>query len=293
MIPFPNISPEIFSISLGEFELTLRWYAVSYIAGFVVATYLIRFFIRRDRLWRYRTPPFDVDQADTFITYLILGVIIGGRLGYVLFYNFAYYYENPGAILRVWDGGMAFHGGFIGVVIAVILFTRYNGIPLLSAADLIAIASPPGLMFGRLANFVNAELWGRPTDAPWGIIFPGERAQTCSGILGDCARHPSQLYEAGLEGLLLFVLLIILAYLGCFKRPGLITGVFIIGYGISRYIVEFFRVADPQFVTAENPLGYIYNYGDYGITMGQLLSLPMIFVGVIFILIGVGSKTKG
>lgn len=293
MIPFPDISPEIFSISFGEFEFSLRWYAVSYILGFIVAIYLMRFFIRREGLWKYRTPPMEYEQAEGFLTYLILGVILGGRLGYVLFYNFSYYLQNPLDIIRVWDGGMAFHGGFVGVVLVVIFYTRYNGIPLLSAADLIAIATPPGLMFGRIANFINAELWGRPTEAPWGVVFPGERAQNCSGITGDCARHPSQLYEAGLEGLLLFSILLCLAFIGMFRRPGFITGVFILGYGVSRYIVEFFRVADPQFLSSDNPLGYVYRLGDFGVTMGQLLSLPMIFAGAIFILLSLSNKFEG
>ena len=293
MIPFPDISPEIFSLSFGDFEFSLRWYAVSYVAGFMVAIFLMRFFIRRESLWKYRTPPMEGEQAEGFLTYLILGVIVGGRLGYVFFYNFTYYLENPVDIIRVWDGGMAFHGGFIGVVLAVIFYTKYNGIPLLSAADLIAIATPPGLMFGRIANFINAELWGRPTDVTWGVIFPGERAQNCPEIIGDCARHPSQLYEAGLEGLLLFSILLCLAFIGLFRKPGFITGVFILGYGVCRYIVEFFRVADPQFLSPENPLGYIYRVGDFGVTMGQLLSLPMIFVGSLFILFSLSVKVKG
>ena len=138
------------------------------------------------------------------LTYLILGVIIGGRLGYVLFYNFSYYLQNPLDIIRVWDGGMAFHGGFVGVVLVVIFYTQYNGIPLLSAADLIAIATPPGLMFGRIANFINAELWGRPTEAPWGVVFPGDRAQNCPGIVGDCARHPSQLMKLDWRAFIIF-----------------------------------------------------------------------------------------
>ena len=142
MVPFPNISPEIFSFTVGGFEVALRWYALSYVVGFILALTVIRFFLKRESLWRYRTAPMDIEQADSFLTYLILGVIIGGRLGYVFFYNPKFYMENPEAILRVWDGGMAFHGGFIGVVIAVFGFCKYNGIPILSAADLIAISTP-------------------------------------------------------------------------------------------------------------------------------------------------------
>lgn len=290
MIPFPNISPEIFSISVGGVEVALRWYAVSYIAGFVVAIYIMRFFIKKEHLWNHKTPPMDPIQVDTLITYLILGVIIGGRLGYVFFYNFGFFMEQPISIIRIWDGGMSFHGGFFGVVLAVIFYCRFNGIPLLSGSDLIALATPPGLLFGRLANFINAELWGRPTNSFFGVVFPGERAQYCPGFTEPCARHPSQLYEAGLEGLLLFFILICLPFVGCLKRPGFITGVFLIGYAASRFLVEFFREADPQFMSPENPLGYVYSIGALGLTMGQLLSFPLLILGIFFML---KSFTRG
>jgi len=290
MIPFPNISPEIFSFNVGGFEVALRWYALSYILGFILALYIMKFLLKRDYLWRFKTPPMDLEQADSFLTYLIIGVIIGGRLGYVLFYNADYYFVNPGAILRVWDGGMAFHGGFLGVVIAVIGFCKFNGIPLLSAADLIAISTPPGLLFGRTANFINAELWGKPTNFSLGVVFPGERAQDCPGVIGTCARHPSQLYEAGLEGVILFVFLIIFALSGRLKTPGFIMGFFIFGYGLSRFFVEFFREADPQFITFGNPLGYVYSFGDFGLSMGQVLSLPMVVVGFLIVFISIIKK---
>lgn len=292
MIEFPNISPEIFSVSIGGFDFALRWYAVSYILGFILAGFVMRFFIARDVLWKHKTPPMETEQADGFISYLVLGVIVGGRLGYVFFYNFDFYLDNPFDILKVWDGGMAFHGGFAGVVITVILYSRYHGIPLMSAADLIALASPPGLMLGRVANFINAELWGRPTDVPWGVIFPGERAQNCPEIIGPCARHPSQLYEAGLEGAVLFIILIGLAYMGYLLRPGFVTGSFIFGYGVSRFFLEFYRVADPQFFSDENLLGYAYRYGDFGVTMGQALSLPMIIVGALFITLSLIPRNR-
>lgn len=290
MIPFPNISPEIFSVTIGGFEFALRWYAVSYIAGFILAVCIMRYFLKRNYLWKYRIAPMDIEQVDSFITYLILGVIIGGRLGYVLFYNFAFYLENPINILRVWDGGMAFHGGFLGVVLVVYGFCRFNGIPLLSGADLIAISTPPGLMLGRIANFVNAELWGKPTQLSFGVVFPGVRAQDCPDVIGLCARHPSQLYEAGLEGILLFGILIVLALSGFLKKPGFIMGAFISGYGLSRFLVEIFREADPQFITAENPNGYIYNVGDYGLSMGQALSLPMIAVGFLLVILALSRR---
>ena len=292
MIAFPNISPEIFSFNIGGFEVALRWYALSYIIGFILALYVMKFFLNREYLWSYKTAPMDIEQADSFLSYLILGVILGGRLGYVFFYNFEFYMENPEAILRVWDGGMAFHGGFIGVVVAVFGFCKLNGIPLLSAADLIALSTPPGLFLGRVANFINAELWGKPTNFSLGVVFPGERAQDCPEVVGLCARHPSQLYEAGMEGIILFIVLIALALLGLLKRPGFIMGIFIAGYGISRYIVEFFREADPQFITSENLFGYVFSFGDFGFSMGQLLSIPMILIGLLAVLMSSMKKAK-
>ena len=182
MIPFPDISPEIFSIELFGINFALRWYAISYIMGFICAFKLMKFFIVRDFLWAAERPPFSLVQAESFLTYLVLGVIIGGRLGYVIFYNLEYYALNPISILRIWDGGMSFHGGFIGVVVAVIIFSRANNLALWSTSDLIAVSAPPGLFFGRIANFINGELWGRPTELPWGVIFPGDLAQKCEAF---------------------------------------------------------------------------------------------------------------
>ena len=290
MIPFPDISPEIFSFELFGTNFALRWYAVSYILGFFCALRLMKFFLVRKFLWTAEKPPFSQDQADSFLTYLILGVIIGGRLGYVFFYNLEYYTLNPLAIFRIWDGGMAFHGGFIGVIVAVILFSLSNKIPIWPTADLIAVSTPPGLLFGRIANFINAELWGRPTEVYWGVIFPGKLAQKCDGVIGPCARHPSQLYEAGLEGLLLYIVLMYIALKGGLKSPGYLTGVFALGYGASRFLVEFFRVPDPQFFSQANPYGFAFKLGDYGITMGQSLSLPMILVGLILCIRSAGCK---
>ena len=281
MIPFPDISPEIFSIEFFGINLALRWYAVSYILGFICALSIMKFFVVRKRLWPFENPPLSTEQAESFLTYLILGVIIGGRLGYVLFYNLEYYVLNPLAIVRIWDGGMAFHGGFVGVIVAVLLFCWANKLSLWPTADLIAVSTPPGLFFGRVANFINAELWGRPTDVYWGVIFPGDLAQQCDGVIGPCARHPSQLYEAGLEGLLLLIVLVYIALKGGFKSPGLLTGVFALGYGASRFFVEYFRVPDPQFFSEINPFGFAFTFGHVGITMGQSLSLPMIVFGLV------------
>lgn len=290
MVPFPNISPEIFSFELFGINFALRWYAVSYIFGFICALKIMKVFVVKESLWAQEKPPISEDQADSFLTYLILGVIIGGRLGYVVFYNFEYYALNPLSILRIWDGGMAFHGGFLGVLIAIIFFCYANKLSLWSTADLIAVSTPPGLFFGRLANFINAELWGRPTEVHWGVIFPGDLAQQCDGIIGPCARHPSQLYEAGLEGILLLLVLFYMAYNGAFKKPGLLAGVFVLGYGASRFLVEYFRVPDPQFVSLANPYGFAFKFGEVGITMGQSLSLPMIVVGLLLCIQHVGRK---
>ncbi|WP_170478456.1 prolipoprotein diacylglyceryl transferase [Ruegeria arenilitoris] len=286
VIDFPELSPELFSISIFGMELALRWYALAYIAGILIAWRMAAGAIRRPTLWPADTPPIKPEQLEDFITWIILGVILGGRLGFVLFYQPGYYLSHPLEILMVWQGGMAFHGGLLGVVIATYIFARRHDIAILSLADLVAYTVPPGLFLGRLANFINAELWGRPSELPWAVIFPGAAAQDCPGVIaGVCARHPSQLYEAILEGLLLGGLLLWLVYRrDCFRTPGFVMGVFLAGYGISRFIVEFFRQPDVQFVSAGNPLGLAFHIGGYGLTMGQILSLPMIALGVWFAL---------
>lgn len=286
MIPFPEISPEIFSISLFGFELALRWYALAYIAGIIIAWQISLAAIRRPALWRGNVPPMTRAQIEDLLTWIIVGIIVGGRLGFVLFYQPAYYLANPGQIAMVWQGGMAFHGGFLGVVVAAWIFTARHKIPRLAAADAIALGVPVGLMLGRLANFINGELWGRPTDMPWGVVFPGAAAQDCAGVIGVCARHPSQLYQAGLEGALLLAVMLWLAFRrDALKIPGQITGVFLAGYGVARFIVEYFRQADPQFITANNPMGHAIRLGEAGITMGQVLSLPMLAAGIVLIVI--------
>lgn len=279
MIPFPEISPDIFSISIAGREFALRWYALAYLVGLLLGWRIIVALMRRPGLWG-GTAPMRPEQVEELLTWVIGGVILGGRLGFVLFYDPAYYMANPAEIVKVWEGGMSFHGGFLGVVIAAWLYARRNGIPPLRLADALAVAAPVGLLLGRIANFINAELWGRPTDAPWGVIFPGEAAQTCPGIVGPCARHPSQLYEAGLEGLLLGLILMILVRRGGLQRPGLALGVFLAGYGAARFVVEFFRQADARFVTPDNPWGHVLGGPVWGVTMGQLLSLPMLIAGL-------------
>ena len=282
-IPFPDISNEIFAIDLFGFHLALRWYALAYLAGLLAGFFIVRSLMRRAALWPGDRAPMAPERTEDLLTAIILGVILGGRLGFVFFYQPGYYLSHPAEILKVWEGGMSFHGGFLGTVVAGLWFCRRHGVPALQLSDAMALVAPVGLFFGRLANFVNAELWGRPTDLPWGVIFPGEAAQDCAGYLpGACARHPSQLYEAGLEGLVLGLLLLVLVRAGALKRPGLITGIFLLGYGLARFAVEFVRQADAQFITPDNPLGYAVQAGGFGLSMGQVLSLPMIAAGLWF-----------
>ena len=282
-IPFPNISPEIFAVELGGMTFALRWYALAYIVGLVVGWRLVVATCARPALWS-GPAPMTAEQVERLLTWVIIGVILGGRIGFVLFYQPGYFMENPASILRVWEGGMSFHGGFLGVVVAGILFCRRERIPMLQAADLMALAAPTGLFLGRLANFINAELWGRPTDLPWGVAFPGEAAQFCPGITGICARHPSQLYEAVLEGLFLGAALFYLSWRkGWLKSPGRLLGLFLAGYASARFLVEFVRQPDPQFISDGNPLGLAFHIGGFGLTMGQALSLPMLAVGLWFL----------
>ena len=282
-IPFPNMSPELFSIDIGGFHLALRWYALAYIAGLLIGWKLVERMVKTPRLWP-GPAPMTPEQVERLLTAVILGVIVGGRLGFVLFYQPGYYLENPSHLLRVWEGGMSFHGGFLGVVAAGVWFCRREKVPMLPVGDLMATVAPIGIFFGRLANFVNAELWGRPTTLPWGVAFPGDAAQFCPGVVGVCARHPSQLYEAALEGLLLFIVIAVMVWRrGWFLWPGRVAGLFFAGYGAARFFVEFFRQPDPQFITEGNPLGLALHVAGYGLTMGQILSLPMIVAGVWFI----------
>ena len=282
MIPFPDIAPEIFTINLGGLSLSLRWYALAYLAGLIIGWRLIVAMMRRPRLWGDGAPVAP-DRVDDLLTWVILGVILGGRLGFVLFYEPAYYLANPAEILKVWQGGMSFHGGFAGVILATWAWARTQGVPVLRLADAMAVVAPIGIFFGRIANFINAELWGRPTDLPWGVIFPGEAAQACAGVEGPCARHPSQLYEAGLEGLLLGLILLAVVRGGGLRRPGLSFGIFVAGYGLARMFVELFRVADAQFISPDNPLGHVLGGPVIGLTMGQLLSLPMVLIGLLLV----------
>lgn len=282
MIPFPDISPELFSVSLFGIDFALRWYALAYIVGILIGWRVVVAALKRPGLWGASGPPMTPRQCEDLLTWVILGVILGGRLGYVLFYKPAEYLSSPGEILKIWQGGMAFHGGLLGVIVAAWLVARRENLPKLSTADAMALGIWPGLLLGRLANFINAELWGRPTDLPWGVAFPGYAAQECGKAVGEiCARHPSQLYEALLEGAVLGAILLWMAWRrNALKFPGRVSGVFFAGYGLARFVVEFARQPDAQFVTESNPLGLALQLGGYGLTMGQLLSLPMIAGGL-------------
>ena len=294
---YPEIDPIIFSFSVGNIEFALRWYALSYIAGILVAWKLMQYLSNKYLLWSKAGPPISPSAVDDLMTYLIIGIILGGRMGYVFFYQPNYYFQNPADILKVWNGGMSFHGGFLGVVLGAIIYAKKYRVNLLSLGDLIAVASPPGLLFGRLANFINGELWGKPTTSSWGIVFPTKGANLCpNNWIGACTRHPSQLYEAALEGLILWiVMLIFISYFNSFKRRGESICIFLIGYGISRAIIEIFREPDAQFVSAINPNGYIIFISDkIGLSMGQILCLPMIIIGTFSIIISqyLASKTS-
>lgn len=279
-LAFPDISAEVFTVDLGPIHFTLHWYALAYVLGIVLGWMLVSRALKARALWPNDTPVMRKEQLDDLVTWLILGVIIGGRLGYVLFYRPEHFIANPIEIPMVWRGGMAFHGGFLGVVIAAWIWAGKQSVSRLSLADTLALAAPIGLLLGRIANFVNAELWGRPSTLPWAVEFPGAAAQACATPTQACARHPSQLYEAGLEGLLLGLVIIVLVWrVKALKKPGLVAGVFFAGYGASRFFVEFFRQADAQFITPDNPMGNVA----LGMSMGQLLSVPMILVGLTLI----------
>jgi phosphatidylglycerol---prolipoprotein diacylglyceryl transferase len=262
LIPYPAINPVL--VHLGP--LPIRWYALAYIAGLILGWAYVRHLVRSDRLWGGLPRP-SLASVDDLLVYVAFGVIFGGRLGYVLFYNLPLYLHHPLEIFAVWEGGMSFHGGLAGAALGIILFARRMQVPVLSVMDVVAAAVPIGLCLGRIANFIKPELWGRPTDVPWAMIFPGSDGQP---------RHPSQLYEASLEGVVLFCILALAIRLGALRRPGLATGIFAVGYGVARIICEFFRQPDPQ-------LGYLWD----GATMGQLLSLPVIAAGLAFILFAV------
>src|SRR3954452_23483081 len=253
-IPFPALDP----VAIAVGPVAIRWYALAYIVGLLLGwRYCLALADRPPRFVRRR-------DIDDFLVWATLGVVLGGRLGYVLFYNSAYYIEHPIEALYLWHGGMSFHGGAIGVTLAIWLFGRARNIPLLAFADIICAAVPIGLFFGRIANFINGELFGRVTDVPWAVVFPAG---------GPLPRHPSQLYEALCEGLLLFLVLLIAERGGVRRHPGMLCGLFLVGYAIARMSGELFRQPDAQ-------LGFLI----FGTTMGQLLSVPVLIAGIALIL---------
>ncbi len=257
-IPFPAFDPVLINIG----PLAIRWYALAYIVGILAGWLYARAIVRSERLWG-GPAPLSATDYDDFVLWVTLGIILGGRFGYVLFYNAKYFAGHPAEIFELWRGGMSFHGGFIGCVAAVVIFARRRGIPFLSLGDITCAVAPIGLFLGRLANFINGELWGRVTDVPWAVIFPNG---------GPVPRHPSQLYEAALEGLVLLAVLAFVVRVGALRRPGTVTGAFALGYGFARLFCEFFREPDVQ-------LGFLWG----GLTMGMLLSLPLMLAGVAFI----------
>src|SRR6202166_316242 len=258
VIPFPAFDPVL--VHIGPFAI--RWYALAYIVGILLGWAYARVLVRSERLWGGKAP-LTVLDFDDFLLWVTLGIILGGRIGSVLFYNFSHFAAHPLEIVQLWNGGMSSHGGFTGCVIAVVLFARKRGLPILSLGDITCAVGPIGIFLGRIANFINGELWGRPADVPWAMVFPNG---------GPLPRHPSQLYEAALEGLVLLAVLALLMRAGALKRPGMIIGSFAVVYALARTTSEFFREPDAQ-------LGFFWG----GMTMGMLLSVPLFLAGLGFL----------
>ena len=276
MISYPVIDPV--AVEIGP--LAVRWYSLAYVAGLIGGAMLAARLVRAPQLWPEGRAPFEPRQAWDLMGWIALGVIAGGRLGYVLFYEPSQYLADPLAVFQLWKGGMSFHGGLAGAVLATWLFSRGQRAGFLSVADVIACGAPIGIFFGRIANFINGELWGRESSAPWAMVFPSSAA-------GDVARHPSQLYEAALEGLLLLAVLMVIALaFGGLRRPGLVTGVFAFGYGCARIIAEQFREPD-------SGLGFLVPLGGGGVTMGMLLSVPLVLLGAWLIVRSLRAPAAG
>lgn len=257
-MPFPEIDP----IALQIGPIAVRWYAIAYLAGVFLGAWSGMRLLANKQLWANDKPPFEPAAIFDFAFWAVIGIVLGGRIGYVLFYNLPVYIANPMEVFAVWDGGMSFHGGLIGIMIAMALFTRAKGGNILSSLDLLGAIGTIGLFLARIANFINGELFGAPTTLPWGVIFPNG---------GDAPRHPTQLYEAALEGLALFIIVRVAVHaFNAFKRPGLAAGIFGIGYAAFRIFVEFFRLPDEQ-------IGYLY--GGW-LTMGMVLTLPVLLAGI-------------
>ena len=283
VIPFPAIDP--IAVSLGPFAV--RWYALAYIVGLIIGwRYCLMLADRPPRLIARK-------EIDDFLVWATMGVVLGGRIGFILFYNLPFYIDHPLQMLELWHGGMSFHGGALGVTIAIMVFCRQRGLSIFALSDIVIEAIPIGLFFGRIANFINGELWGRMTDVAWAIIYPNgavganavppnllglcQSVTFADGSSGfNCPRHPSELYEAACEGVLLFLLLLYFERRGVRRQPGIETGIFLIGYAIARMSGELFRQPDVQ-------LGFLFQIGGFGVTMGQLLSIPVLVAGVVII----------
>ena len=267
------IFPEIDPVAIQIGPVAIRWYGLAFIAGILLGWWYARHVAGDHRLWGNRPAPMTLRDIDDVMFWATLGIFVGGRLGYAAFYEPGHYLDDPIGFFRIWEGGMSFHGGLIGAIVPVALLALKRGIPALSLLDVVAAAVPIGLFLGRLANFINGELWGRVTDVPWGIIFCNPVVAAAEG--GTCPagmepRHPSQIYEAALEGVVLFLILRLLTHhLGSLRRPGLTSGTFLLGYGLARMIVEVFREPDEQ-------LGFISGF----LTMGMILSVPMVLIGI-------------
>jgi phosphatidylglycerol:prolipoprotein diacylglycerol transferase len=275
-LPFPAIDP----VAIAVGPIAIRWYALAYVVGLLGGWYYARRLAAREDLWGGLRRPSATD-IDDLIVWVALGVVFGGRVGYILFYNFKSYLADPLEIFAVWHGGMSFHGGFLGAILAIVLFARARGLIALAMLDLAAVVVPIGLFFGRIANFINGELWGRTApDFPYAFVFPHA---------GPVPRHASQLYEAFGEGLVLFVVLAFAVRRVGFRRPGLLGGVFVLGYAVARIVCEFFREPDRQ-------LGYLFGSSvealSGGITMGMLLSIPMAVVGAGVIWLAARGATR-
>ncbi len=270
VLPFPNIDPV--AVEIGPFAV--KWYGLAYMAGLLLGWLYIRHLLRQPALWPSGAAPFAPEKADDLLLYMTVGVVLGGRLGSVLLYEPSYYWRNPLEVIAIWKGGMAFHGALVGCGLAIWLFSRRNGTSAFSAMDLCAAAVPIGLFFGRLANFINGELYGRPTDLPWGMVFP-RVVQQYPEFLGvePTPRHPSQLYEALFEGLLLFLVMRWLTHTRlALRRPGLVAGAFLVAYGLARSFCELFRQYDPAHVLSS-----------HGLTPGIAYSVPMMLLGLWFL----------
>ncbi|MDO9414785.1 prolipoprotein diacylglyceryl transferase [Pararhizobium sp.] len=268
IMPFPDIDPVLVQIG----PLAVHWYGIAYVAGIMLGWFYARSLVRNSGLWHNNQPPATELQIDDFLLWAALGIVAGGRIGYILFYDFPNVVANPLRALEIWNGGMSFHGGLIGTVVAMLVYARRNGIAIWSLFDIVAAVVPIGLFFGRVANFINGELWGGLTNAPWGTVFCNTYLMAQNGCAaGDQPRHPSQLYEAILEGVVLLLALRFLTHRRfALKTPGLVSGVFVCLYALSRIFVEFFREPDAQ-------IGYLA--GGW-LTMGMVLSLPMLGLGV-------------